>query len=272
MNAEELIPAPFVTRRERPSREQDRFGMRIKSFDGVELAVRVAGEGRPVVLVHGFLSSGRLNWEEYGTAGLLAERGFQVILPDLRAHGDSDVPTDPAAYPRDVLARDLAEIVRQLGLSDYDLVGYSLGSRTVLRSVVAQGLAPRRMVLAGMGAPGILNAGPRIRWFVDAIRNRETSKPLTPEGRVARFLKSTGTNPEAAIHVLESHVNTPAETLAGLRLPVLVVAGRSDDDNGSAAELAGLIPGARFVEVPGDHMSAITKPEFREAIADFLSE
>ncbi|MGK2286595.1 alpha/beta fold hydrolase [Pedomonas sp. V897] len=246
--------------------------MRIKSFDSVELAVKVLGAGRPVILVHGFLSSGKVNWEDYGTAALLVERGFQVILPDLRAHGDSDVPTDAAAYPKDVLARDLAEIIGQLGLTDYDLVGYSLGSRTVLRGVVAHGLAPRRLILAGMGAAGITDAGPRIRWFVETIRNRDTARPLTPEGRVARFLKSTGTNPEAAIHVLQSHVDTPPETLATLDLPVLVLAGRDDDDNGSAADLAGYIPGARFAEVPGDHMSAITKPEFGAAIADFLSQ
>jgi len=246
--------------------------MRVKSFDGVELSVRTLGQGRPVVLVHGFLSTAKVNWEDYGTAQLLAERGFQVILPDLRGHGASDAPADPGAYPPDVLAMDLAAITRHLGLTDYDLVGYSLGSRTVLRAVVAQGLSPRRMVLAGMGAPGIMDANSRINWFVETIRNRETAKPLTPEGRVARFLKSTGANADAAIHVLQSHVNTPRETLAQLNLPVLVLAGAKDDDNGSAAELANCIPGARFQEVPGDHMSAITTPEFREAIADFLGE
>ncbi len=246
--------------------------MQVKSFDGVELAVRILGEGRPVVLVHGFLSNGRMNWEDYGTAQALVDRGFQVILPDLRAHGDSDVPTDPAAYPADVLARDLAEIVNHLGLTDYDLVGYSLGSRTVTRAVVAHGLAPRRIVLGGMGAPGIMNAMPRVNWFIETIRNRETAKPLTPEGRVARFLKSTGTNPEAAALVLASHVDTPAEVLAQITQPVLIVAGAKDDDNGSAADLAAAIPGARYAEVPGDHMSCITMPEFRQVIADFLSE
>lgn len=245
--------------------------MRVKSFDGVELAVRSLGEGRPVVLVHGFLSNGRVNWEDYGTAQALADRGFQVILPDLRAHGESDAPTDPAAYPADVLARDLVAIVNYFGLTDYDLVGYSLGSRTVTRAVVAHGLSPRRIVLGGMGAPGIMNAGPRVNWFIETIRNRESAKPLTPEGRVARFLKSTGTNAEAAALVLASHVDTPAEVLATIRQPVLVLAGAKDDDNGSAADLAAAIPGARFVEVPGDHMSSITVPEFRKAIADFLS-
>lgn len=246
--------------------------MRVKSFDGVELAVRTLGEGRPVVLVHGFLSTAKVNWEDYGTAQALADRGFQVILPDLRGHGESDAPSDAAAYPADVLAMDLAAIVAHFGLSGYDLVGYSLGSRTVTRAVVAHGLAPRRMVLGGMGATGIMDAGARVEWFVSAIRNRETAKPLTPEGRVARFLKTTGTDPEAAALVLASHVDTPREVLAGISRPVLVVAGAKDDDNGSAAELAGIIPNARFLEVPGDHMSAITTPEFRAAIADFLSE
>jgi hypothetical protein len=54
-------------------------------------------------------------------------------------------------------------------------------------------------------------------------------------------------------------------------MPTLVVSGIEDQDNGPAEDLARLLPDARFVEVPGNHMNAVTKPELGRAIADFLS-
>ena len=53
-------------------------------------------------------------------------------------------------------------------------------------------------------------------------------------------------------------------------MPTLVLQGADDHDNGEAEELAAIIPNASFVEVPGNHMSAVTKPELGRAIADFL--
>ena len=54
-------------------------------------------------------------------------------------------------------------------------------------------------------------------------------------------------------------------------MPTLVLSGAEDHDNGSAEALAELLPDARYVEVPGNHMSAVTKPELGRAIADFLA-
>ena len=53
-------------------------------------------------------------------------------------------------------------------------------------------------------------------------------------------------------------------------MPTLVVCGDEDDDNGSAEELANVLPNAIFREVPGTHMSSVTKPELGDAIAQFL--
>src|SRR3546814_11078338 len=59
--------------------------------------------------------------------------GFRLILPDLRGHGESGKPHDPAAYPPDALTEDGLALVEQMGLTDYDLGGYSLGARTTAR-------------------------------------------------------------------------------------------------------------------------------------------
>ena len=76
---------------------------------------------------------------------------------------------------------------------------------------------------------------------------------------------------QAALHVLASFGGAAPAWLAAFTMPTLVVCGREDEDNGSAAELAAALPDARFVEVPGTHMSSVTKPELGEEIARFLS-
>ncbi|RYE53335.1 MAG: alpha/beta hydrolase, partial [Rhizobiaceae bacterium] len=62
------------------------------SFDGMQLAWREVGEGRPAVLLHGYFSNAEVNWIRYGHAQVLAGQGFRVIMPDLRAHGASARP------------------------------------------------------------------------------------------------------------------------------------------------------------------------------------
>ena len=62
--------------------------------DGVELAWHVIGEGRPIVLIHGYFSNAFTNWIRYGHAARLADAGFRVIMPVLRGHGDSAKPHD----------------------------------------------------------------------------------------------------------------------------------------------------------------------------------
>jgi pimeloyl-ACP methyl ester carboxylesterase len=59
--------------------------------------------------------------------------------------------------------------------------------------------------------------------------------------------------------------------LQAFTMPTLVVCGSEDDDNGSAEELAAALPNATFREVPGTHMSSVTKVELGEEIARFLS-
>jgi len=114
--------------------------------DGVRLAYRELGEGRPVVLLHGLFSDANVNWIKFGQADRIAARGFRVIMPDLRAHGLSDKPHGAEHYPRGILARDVRELVAFLGLTDFDLGGFSLGARTTVEAV-GEGMRPRKAIL-----------------------------------------------------------------------------------------------------------------------------
>ena len=128
--------------------------------DGARLVWHELGQGRPVLLLHGFMSSAEGNWIAPGIAGKLAAAGFRVIAPDCRGHGGSDAPTDPAAWPADIMVDDGLALIAHLNLTDYDLGGYSMGARTAARLMV-RGARPRRCVLGGMGEVGIMEAGPR---------------------------------------------------------------------------------------------------------------
>lgn len=241
------------------------------SFDGVRIAWREVGAGRPLVLLHGLFSNADMNWLKWGTADALAGSGFRVVMPDHRAHGLSEAPHDEAAYPADVLVRDAEALVRHLGLTGFDLGGYSLGARTAIR-LVARGLVPRRLVLAGMGLEGVVRADERTDFFLRVIETRATAKAGTREWMAAQFMKTTGVDPEAVALLLRTQVTTRREELGALGMPTLVVAGADDDDNGSAAALAEALPNARYASIPGNHMSAVMKPELAAAMREFLLE
>ena len=244
---------------------------RFHGRDGAELAYRELGEGRPVVLVHGFFSTATVNWIKFGHAATIAERGFRVVMPDLRGHGDSARPHDAAAYPPDVLADDGLALLDHLGLVDYDLVGYSLGGRTAVR-MLARGATPRRAVVAGMGYDGIVDTGGRGTHFRHILTNLGSFERGSAEWRAQAFLETVGGDPVALLHVLDTFVDTTPEQLAAIAVPTLVVSGVDDADNGSAAALADALPNATFAEIPGDHMGAVTKRELGVTIADFLDE
>ena len=241
----------------------------VSAAGNVRLAVHRLGKGRPLVMLHGLFSSAEVNWIRFGHARRLAEAGFEAIMPDLRAHGQSDAPHDPAAYPEDVLVADARALVAELGLGDFDLVGFSLGARTAVRAVLA-GLAPRRLVLGGMGLEGLAGWARRSAFFVDAIDRFDAIKRGDPAYFAQAFMKTQKIDRVAARLLLGSVDDTPPGALAGVTMPTLVVCGADDQDNGSGRALADALPDGRFVEVPGTHMSSVTRVELGEEIAAFL--
>jgi hypothetical protein len=71
---------------------------------------------------------------------------------------------------------------------------------------------------------------------------------------------------------LDTFVDTPIEVLRTFDLPIGVICGDDDTDNGSASALAGTLPRGSLIGVPGNHMSAVIKAELGMAIRDFLLE
>lgn len=246
---------------------------RFAGRDGVQLACRQTGSGRPLVLLHGFMGAGS-HMLSYGPASALAERGHRVIVPDLRGHGDSAKPHDPAAYPPDVLADDGLALIGHLGLGDgdYDLGGYSLGGRIVVRMLV-RGAKPGRAIVAGQGlakVSGPQGGGVNHR-VLTALVDGVAIEPGSPGARIAHWISELGADPLALLHVLNSMVPTPEDALRQIATPTLVAIG-DQDERSDADELAALLRDARLVRVPGDHGSALAAPELTSAIDAFLAE
>jgi pimeloyl-ACP methyl ester carboxylesterase len=237
--------------------------------DGVRLAYHELGQGRPVVLLHGLFSDAEMNWIKFGHAERIAREGFRVIMPDLRAHGQSDKPHGQQYYPKGILARDLRELIALLELTEFDLGGFSLGARTTVEGV-GEGLRPRRAVLGGAGLDGLRNWKRRKTFFLEAIAMFDKVQRGDPHWLSIQFMKSQGVDRVAAAQLLESFEDAFMSWLEAFTMPTLVVCGDRDDDNGSAEELANVLPNAVFDEVPGTHMSSVTKPELGQAIAAFL--
>jgi pimeloyl-ACP methyl ester carboxylesterase len=239
--------------------------------DGVELAFHELGEGRPVILLHGLFSDANMNWIRFGHAEQIAAKGFRVIMPDLRGHGLSAKPHEPEHYPVGILARDLRELVAHLGLTEFDLGGFSLGARTTVEGV-GEGLKPRRAILGGAGLEGLKHWERRKNFFLEAIELFDRVPRGDPHWLSIQFMKSQKIDRVSAALLLQSFADAFLDWLQAFTMPTLVVCGSEDDDNGSAEDLAAMLPNAVFEQVPGTHMSSVTKPEFGEAIASFFAQ
>jgi pimeloyl-ACP methyl ester carboxylesterase len=93
--------------------------------DGIGIEYEVTGEGRPVILLHGFPDSGRL-WRNQVPA--LADAGLKVIVPDLRGYGRSDKPSEVDAYKIPLLVADVAAVMDDAGVPRCHVVGHDWGA------------------------------------------------------------------------------------------------------------------------------------------------
>jgi pimeloyl-ACP methyl ester carboxylesterase len=121
-----------------------------------------------------------------------------------------------------------------------------------------------------MGLDGIVHTEGRGGFFRNLLTHLGSFARGTPEWLSEAFLKTTGGDPQALLLVLDTFADTARADLAAIEMPVQVICGIEDQDNGSAADLAAALPHAGYAGIPGNHMSAVTKPELGMAIADFL--
>ncbi len=123
---------------------------------GASIEYEVTGEGRPVILLHGFPDSGRL-WRHQ--IAPLADAGFRVIVPDMRGYGASGKPTEADAYNILYLVADVGAVLDEVGVERAHVVGHDWGA-AVAWALAA--VAPDRvdhLVALSVGHPLSFRAG-----------------------------------------------------------------------------------------------------------------
>jgi pimeloyl-ACP methyl ester carboxylesterase len=230
------------------------------------------GPVNTLVLVHGFTSNANENWVRTGWVHAAKTKGLRCVTLDLRGHGKSAKPHDPAAYGRETLAGDVLALLDHLGLEKVDLMGFSLGAHVALAAAMA---APNRfwtLILGGIGGR-MFEARPRDDAMALAMESEDIESIAEPLHKSFRqFADEQGEDRLAlAACIRGPHTPLDLDVLEALAVPTLVVAGSRDDLAGDPQALADKIMGARAVRLPGcDHFSAIAHGLYKAAVFDFL--
>lgn len=249
-----------------------------RSGDGVEIFYELwdnPSDQPPVLLHHGFIADGRTNWVLPGVVAALTAAGRRVVAIDARGHGRSGKPHDPALYGESRMAGDVIALLDLLGITEVDLVGYSMGAIVSLLTAVRDPRV-RRLAVGGVGA-GVVEVGgldTRViggERLLHALRTDDPSTVTDPAAAGFRqFVEAVGGD-RLALAAQAAAVHTAPIPLAMLKIPTLVLAGDADPLATRPEVLAAAIPGAVLRTVPGDHMSALRAPEFVPALVDFLN-
>jgi pimeloyl-ACP methyl ester carboxylesterase len=249
-----------------PLSAQDQF------FDSNHVRIRYVDQGRgePIVLLHGFTGDIEAGWISTGILPELA-RDHRVIAFDLRGHGKSGKPHDPAAYGREMVL-DIVRVMDHLSIRRAHIIGYALGANIVAKLLVMQ---PDRFITATIGG-----AGGRLPFTPAEIKAAEDE--ATQFERL-REKARPGLGPLndplalAAIDRSKSEHSLTDQELKAVRVPVLTIAGSLDPALPAVKHLGEMVPSARVVVIndavhaTADPRSAARRPEFIAAMKTFLA-
>ncbi|MGC9953220.1 MAG: alpha/beta hydrolase [Rhizomicrobium sp.] len=244
----------------------------VHSPDGVRIAYDITGEGKPIVLIHGFASSREQNWRSTGWIDRLAAEGFRVVAFDCRGHGKSDKPHEPSAYGEHMID-DIIAVMDAAQVPVADVMGYSMGSMLTIRLLMQYPERVRRAVVAGLGATYFAESQAWRAMIAGAMESGDIDTIEDPTARRFRlFASRKGKDRLALAACMRSprHKYVPADLKRSTR-PVLVVCGEKDDLTGPPEPLADAFADGRAVTLPGkDHMSAVGDPGYKKSVLQFL--
>jgi len=242
--------------------------------DGVKIYYEDHGHGPPILLSHGYSATCRM-WNEQ-IAALVARN--RVIVWDMRGHGESDDPDDPAAYSAALTVEDMAALLHRCRIDRAIIGGLSLGGYMSLAFHLAHPEMVRALMLFDTG-PGFRNADARRAWNERAqqrARDLETrgfaALGESDEVRLSKHRSARGLA-GAARGMLAQADDHIIAGLDKITVPTLVLVGADDTHFLAAADyMARKIPGAMRVTIPhAGHASNLHQPAaFNRALKDFL--
>ncbi len=245
--------------------------------DGVEVYYEVHGQGPALLLTHGYSATSQM-WA--GQIEALS-KDHTLILWDMRGHGQSDYPQDPAAYSEAHTVADMAALLDAAGAETAIVGGLSLGGYMSLAFHRDHPDRVRALLIIDTG-PGYRKDEPREAWNANALKTAERYETEglgrlaagSVEMRTSRHRNATGLA-KAARGMLTQRDASVIESLPAIAVPAIVVVGADDTPFLAASDyMAAKIPGARKAVIPGaGHAANIDQPEaFNAAILGFLAE
>lgn len=236
-------------------------GSFFESFDGERIFYLDYSDGNTALPVVFFISGfGGQGGVDPVNLQRFRDAGFRTISPDLRGQGKSAKPIGIQHWEKDAEARDIAALASHLGLDSYSLVAYSHGSIEALRLASLDDRL-RCLVVGGMG---------------DRCTDPHWDRPNQWPGFFE--LQAYAASPEAARQlrvnawVQRGQACLSPEELANLRIPLGLIVGDNDFENGDARKLASLINGCELQRTPGDHVSTMLNSAWWSAVAQFLAK
>ena len=239
---------------------------------GVEIAYSDEGQGEPVLLIHGFASNARVNWQATGWINTLLTAGYRVICIDNRGHGESEKLYDPELYSASIMAEDAARLLDHLHITHTAVMGYSMGARISAFLTMQHPQKVSRAVFAGLAERMVLGV-PGGDAISDGLLAADVRDVVDPGARSFRiFAENTKSDLKAlSACIRSSRVKISPEALAKITCPVLVVAGDADTVSGPVQPLVDMIPGAKGITLPNrNHMNAVGDAGYKKAVLEFL--
>jgi pimeloyl-ACP methyl ester carboxylesterase len=248
------------------------------SSDGIDIAfIDAKPQGRdlnePILLIHGFASSHRMNWVGPRWVETLTGAGRRVIAFDNRGHGQSEKLYAPADYHLDLMTRDAANLLAHLGVERADVMGYSMGARIASFLALAEPSLVRSLVLGGLG-DRLVRDGGLPEAIADAMEAPSLDSLTDPTQRLFRaFADQTKSDRGAlAACVRGPRRSLTLEEAARITQPTLVVVGERDTLAGDPSKLVALLPRAEALMIPGrDHNLVVGDRAFKAGALDFLA-
>jgi pimeloyl-ACP methyl ester carboxylesterase len=244
--------------------------------DGVDIYYEVHGSGPPLLLTHGYSSTSAM-WQ--GQIEALSKH-HKLVLWDMRGHGRSDYPDDPASYSEALTVADMAALLDTVGAGSAIVGGLSLGGYMSLAFYRAHPERVRALLIIDTG-PGFKKDDARDAWNT---RARDTGHRFEREG--LDVLKSASRERSSVNHrdasglahaargMLTQRDARVIELLPDIKVPALVVVGADDAPFLAASDyMAAKIPGAKKVVIPAaGHAVNIDQPQaFIDAVLPFLA-
>ncbi len=243
--------------------------------DGVKIFYEAHGTGPALLLSHGYSATSSM-WQRQVEA---FSGSWQVIVWDMRGHGRSDSPDDPALYSEESTVADMTALLDEVGAEVAVVGGLSLGGYMSLAFYRAHPERVRALLLFDTG-PGYRKDEARTGWNDMAerrARRLETDGLAAIGGgaevRVAQHRSADGLA-NAARGMLAQRDSRVIDSLPSIAVPTLVLVGA--DDSAflvPTSYMASKIPGATEVTIPGaGHAANLDQPEaFNDAVSGFLS-